>query len=558
MIGGLMRSNMKIHRIWDDDFYVDIENARLTEVKNINNHIEFKDMSDKKTHYNITYDLNEKNLYRLKFPEIIGEDGQIYTCENLIAKKQDYIKVEGFVNVNIPPMYKLDYNAMVKLYGLPTNEMSDFNFIVNEDLLQQRLLWDGYTQVKIGNYNYRPANGSLIPEWKDYIQDQIININKIDEDDNGNYRVMYDPYQRKIIPIDENKILEIPKHYFVIELPHYWVIDPVGYALMNDRDLKYTLRSSPLLKSYEVTIIPFDETLVAEYIERNKTRQKIEAKSNIKGHSGSFHKLSEYDWPIYNLHGTDFFVDVHKYELREKENIKNKISFRRMSYKGTHYEFFYNLIDKNVPGGASMKEYNVFTKIPELKTLDPLAMSILHNINEDVVHMFSDFQILYDQKAVNNRINGELPVVEIMGFDFLVDEKKGYIQDLIKTTTIEFDNMGVVRETCEHCFAYNPITHQQVELDEFITEVPAGLFWIIIPNVGDLDPIGFAINHELDIKEYAMAHYPQKVLVGKIVPWEETFLLDDIKENREKLQRANAVDQSHLKNSNKKKRSNHL
>src|ERR1700761_4504127 len=107
----------------------------------------------------------------------------------------------------------------------------------------------------------------------------------------------------------------------------------------------------------------------------------------------------ERELPIYNIHGTEFIVDIENNELRQKGKEDNFISFLDMTDKGTHYSFYYDKDRKEMSiGNKADHEGIILTDIPPMARLDPEAMSKKYGVPVDEVKNMKDFDIIVDKE----------------------------------------------------------------------------------------------------------------------------------------------------------------
>lgn len=132
----------------------------------------------------------------------------------------------------------------------------------------------------------------------------------------------------------------------------------------------------------------------------------------------------ERELPTYHIQGTDFLVDVDKFELREKYDVHNIIPFALMKDSEAGYELGYCRQSKNIDYEWLINLVEPNTFIPQLKDLDPLGMSIRYNLPLEEIKKMSDFQIMVDQDAFRQRVNeNKLPTLDIQGNKFYVNIK---------------------------------------------------------------------------------------------------------------------------------------
>lgn len=228
--------------------------------------------------------------------------------------------------------------------------------------------------------------------------------------------------------------------------------------------------------------------------------------------------------PILDIEGTAFIVDVARQELREQDDPENVISFLEMTDHGTHYTLVYDPDTKNLP--EFMGEY-LELKIPQMAALDPDGMSLAYGLSLMHTEVKTDFEIIVNQELVALREKGVLPVIEIAGHPFYVDIRMDSLRpkDDFSTTGIQFAEIEdcLTEDESTYTVPYDPNTKEYVELDfNSITAIPEGLIIVEIPYQSQLDPIGYALKHDLDPKDLLRVYPPGRDMKARIVPWSET------------------------------------
>ncbi|MBN9284121.1 MULTISPECIES: hypothetical protein [unclassified Flavobacterium] len=248
--------------------------------------------------------------------------------------------------------------------------------------------------------------------------------------------------------------------------------------------------------------------------------------------------------PIFNINGTEFIVDVENLQLREKNNDNNVISFLAMNEMNRGYQFIYNTIGNNMSIFAGTDQYNVIVNVPELVDLDPVGMAQKYGCKLEEVKSKTDFDLMVDQKALNRRMSGILPTINIEGDLFYVDVAKDclrpaddFISNGISFTEIEerFDE-----ERNAYVIPYDKQKKEYQKLDyENITAIPKDLVVVAFPAEYDLDPIGF--NRKYRQREFqtlkevnVRSHFK-----ADVVSWEEFGMVRLIEENLKKQKPVN-------------------
>ncbi len=243
--------------------------------------------------------------------------------------------------------------------------------------------------------------------------------------------------------------------------------------------------------------------------------------------------------PTLTIHGTSFTVDVVKEALIEAENPSNIIPFKEMLYKGDHYSFSYDLLERNLPGMMSPAFVDV--QIPPMVKLDPEGMALKYKKDIDEIKDKTDFEIIIDQDLYKRRLSGHLPVIEIMNHPFYVDVRMDSLRpkDDFTTSGIRYSEIDdyIHPDDQRYWIPYHPASHTVKEIDaEKITTLPKDIFLIEIPTLEKLDPVGYARHHGFEIEQIVMANPLEKNMVAKMINWKETRLQQIIEKNLSKKQ----------------------
>ncbi|OJW80319.1 MAG: hypothetical protein BGO69_05515 [Bacteroidetes bacterium 46-16] len=263
--------------------------------------------------------------------------------------------------------------------------------------------------------------------------------------------------------------------------------------------------------------------------------------------------------PVYNIQGTTFIVDVDQGLLAEKGNPNNVIYFSDLSDKDSHYEMLYDLRDKNWPPGIGpMDEQMINVRIPNRTDLDPEGMAIKYGLPIEAVKGKKDFDIMVDQQAYKERLNGKLVTIDIAGHTFYVDIR----MDMLRPKD-DFLSEGIVFSKIDHYYSddqdryiipYNPKKHEFQDIDyEAITAIPKDLIVISFPHESKMDPIGWnrkiGLNETSDLKEANVhSHFE-----AKTIDWKETPIEQIIQKNLQRQQQLQQKKQGNQKQATNKK-----
>ena len=252
--------------------------------------------------------------------------------------------------------------------------------------------------------------------------------------------------------------------------------------------------------------------------------------------------------PIHTIEGTVFIVDVNKNELCQLDNQENRIRFEDMDYTGVSYRLEYDLEQKNIPYSPDANPVKDII-VPPLISLDPEGMAFKYGLPISVIQQKSDFDILVNPKLLTKRMNGELPVVDIAGHDYLVDYHSSELRAKDNSNTvIQLHNLDYHYQDEMYRGFYQISTRRILDIDEAtIQEIPKDLVMLEIPFERKLDPYAFAIEEKLDIKSTVIKYPPEEKRVINIVPIEQTNLPKLVKINREWAKRVETKKQQPIK-----------
>jgi len=137
---------------------------------------------------------------------------------------------------------------------------------------------------------------------------------------------------------------------------------------------------------------------------------------------------------------------------------------------------------------------------------------------------------------LQERINGKLPEIDIAGTMFYVDLRMRELRaDYTLNSHIHLDALSSDLMASGYRFAFNTVTKKLVEIDAGITEWPANVVIIEIPDELTLDPVAVARHAGLDPVEFIKQHPIEPELKARIVPLETTAFPKLIEENKKKL-----------------------
>lgn len=243
--------------------------------------------------------------------------------------------------------------------------------------------------------------------------------------------------------------------------------------------------------------------------------------------------------PIVDIEGTDFFVDVTRFQLIEVFNSNNVIPFIKMEDYGDYYSFDYNKLIKNVP--EHYNKNNIEVRIPQFVELDPHGMAHKYGTTLELLSAKTDFDFIVDQKEFDLRVNqGRLPTIDIAGHLFYVDMRMDKLRpkDDFLSNGITFSEIDdhYSEERKAYLIPYDPQKHEFRRLDyDKISSIPTDLLAIEIPFQQELDPVGWNRQNGWDIKQDLKHLGVKGHFKAKEVDWKNTYIVDIIKDNLERL-----------------------
>ena len=132
--------------------------------------------------------------------------------------------------------------------------------------------------------------------------------------------------------------------------------------------------------------------------------------------------------------------------------------------------------------------------------------------------MKSDYDVKYykslkGKEALEQRLNGKLPIIEICDHIFFVDMRisRLFPQDF-KSGAIILSDLPIDEQDKSLSFYYHPAKHSRITLTPDHEDFPKDAVLVKIPNMYYLDPIGMARqNGKEDLYYYKGHHIPLKM-----------------------------------------------
>ncbi|MGK6342517.1 hypothetical protein ACMGDK_09775 [Chryseobacterium sp. DT-3] len=477
-------------------FQFDIERLALIEKNNPGNAIIFTFMKDHGTHYSFKYSLLSKNHDFIVIDPSFDDTGKIILDPSF----------ETSVNVEIPRITDLDPLGFSQKYNCTSKDMvekTDFELMVNQEIYNKRI--DGHpVKVNIcGNQYVVDPDNDILWSLQGKPDIELRGMQNYYSEENKAFNVFYEPISGRVIDIVKDGI-NPSEMVRLVEIPHIRRLDPIGKNHAQKLPLKFGLLYHDLQLEHNLAF-SHDEIKQVIPISRNE--------------EGQMELLIE---------GTAFIVDINTFEYRDKFDPDNKIQLKEMQ--------------DNEEGGYSVIYKHKEILLPEFVELDPEGMAKKYNVSIDEVKTHDDFYFMVDQKAFDIRMQGQLPTLEIEGHTFTVDMRMNMLRsatDLV-SKGIRFDEIDhyYSEEKDAYIIPYDPIKKEFRELDyESLFSIPKDLIAVEFPFQTKLDPIGWNRAGGWDLKEDLKWLGVKNHFEAKTIPWEQTYIVDIIKDNKEELQR---------------------
>jgi hypothetical protein len=242
---------------------------------------------------------------------------------------------------------------------------------------------------------------------------------------------------------------------------------------------------------------------------------------------------------IFEIEGTSFEVDIDKQVLRQTNDQSNEISFiNDMQDQGAFYRLLYDLDEKAAVHDLFDENRVKVITVPQMTDLDREGMAEKFSLPPELVIGRSDFELIVDQQALDQRLGGVLPQIDLAGEKFTIDLRLHELRHaanfhpVISLKSFELTNDGWHYEAY-----YHPVMKQVIDLDPKLLEFPEGVVKLKIPNELGLDPVATAREYGMDERELLRRHPLQKDLKAEVIPLSETNIPALIQRNREALQK---------------------
>ncbi|OJV52560.1 MAG: hypothetical protein BGO31_07345 [Bacteroidetes bacterium 43-16] len=241
---------------------------------------------------------------------------------------------------------------------------------------------------------------------------------------------------------------------------------------------------------------------------------------------------------VVDIEGTNFYVDVSRFQLIEMFDSKNIIPFHKMEDYGDCYRFDYNKTIKNIPEYPNRRDTEI--EIPEFVVLDPGGMAKKYKLSIEEVKNKTDFDFMVDQKEFDLRVNqGRLPTIDIAGHIFYVDMRMDKLRpkDDFLSNGIGFEEIDPYfsDERNTYLIPYDPKKHEFRELDyDNLLKIPKDLIAVEFPFQQVLDPVGWNRQNGWDLKQDLKHIGVKGHFTAQVVDWKQTYIVAIINTNLER------------------------
>ncbi|CDT07149.1 hypothetical protein BN1088_1433354 [Sphingobacterium sp. PM2-P1-29] len=254
--------------------------------------------------------------------------------------------------------------------------------------------------------------------------------------------------------------------------------------------------------------------------------------------------LPQHVLPIIEQYGYRFEIDVSLSEMRNLENPFVHVNLNLLEEKNGKYIVYLfdegRLSSWNVKGSARFE-------IDQLVKIAPDDVSKVYGIPKDQLPE-TDKNLRSNPDFMRDRIEkGKLPIIRIVDEDFYVDTRMRELRSCSKfwkTVPLSgnfevsvLNNKDVLDD--KHVFLYDNFNRKIMDDYNKLTEVPKHAQFIVLPDIRALDPV--AAGRIIHNNPYSLLDkYPlQPRMEARVVPIEKTYLLEQIKRNKEKMHEKN-------------------
>ena len=197
-----------------------------------------------------------------------------------------------------------------------------------------------------------------------------------------------------------------------------------------------------------------------------------------------------------NLYGQTYLIDTMAMSIIDAREFDNRIYTTELMTEGNRY---YIVMDKETKTPASYgKEVDneKYAKVyfDQFLKIDPTGMRKRFSLSENDPLPDLDCDLRTSKAALERRmLDGKLPIIEILGNNYLVNARKDYIinnriSDTDRTDLVSWHQMVQVTDGLR--FVFDRENSRVVAEPQFYWGSSKELYAVEIPLLGDLDPYG--------------------------------------------------------------------
>lgn len=272
-----MERELPIVNIEGTEFIVDVMAEELREKSNPQNIMNIQEMDYVGDGYSFRYDPGVKNLPDEVPIELLDEDREL-------------------MKVKLPELIALDPVGMAEKYNLTIEEIkgkTDFDLMVTEGNLHLRWNKGILPTLEIAGdvFCVDLAEGKLL--LKDGSASQYIPFAKLWEyfDQHAHsYIIPYNPITHQMQEVNHQTITELPKEIVIVQFPHEYELDRVGWNKKHGFDLSRGLEYLEPKLNIKARTLPWHQTNIPERIKLN-LEKKMAAQKEEKPEISSTSKV---------------------------------------------------------------------------------------------------------------------------------------------------------------------------------------------------------------------------------------------------------------------------
>ncbi|TYR37414.1 hypothetical protein FXV77_05265 [Sphingobacterium phlebotomi] len=242
-----MQGELPMYEIKGHPFIVEVEYGLLRSVHDNMNFIEFTDMSDEGTHYEIGF----SRLFGIA--DIYGDNPS-----TAIEK--------------VPPMVELDPERVAKMYNLKVSDLpkKDRDLRTSMEWYIRRKRGEQPT-INIYGHTYFVNVNHWILEPKD-LRNDLLRFRDLRADPTNTYYYgMLDTKTMSLIKYDDDLIKEIPQNAVMIKIPNEKILDPfMRLRSMGWEDHLEKIGKFPIRYNFEARVLPWRDTPIPQLIRQKK------------------------------------------------------------------------------------------------------------------------------------------------------------------------------------------------------------------------------------------------------------------------------------------------